>query len=173
MKRTVSWCVFLLLAGCAYRAGFGVPGEPASLAVPVFENKTFYRAIGERFTLALRKEIARRMRVRLCSAKHADMILSGSMEKVSLKVLREDVNSLPQEVQLMVVVEFGLRRPDGRVVLQPTRVNRVVTYAVAMGESREVAMERALQDVAREVVFRVAEQWISNEGGKGGRNGQG
>jgi hypothetical protein len=146
-------------AGCGYNAGFAMPEGTRSIFVKVFENKTFYRDLDFELTELVKKEVLARTDLKVVGEKDADLILSCSLDKVSKSVVREDVNSLPQEVQLSVSISAGAKDRSGNTVLSNMNLTKSVRYVVILGQTEDAARARALREIAEELVYRMAEGW--------------
>ncbi len=77
----VSLLVILLLPGCGYRlaARRGGTGEGRTIAVPTFVNKTTGYRIEQRFSEAVRKELARKTRYHVTSEDTGDVVMAGEV----------------------------------------------------------------------------------------------
>ncbi len=167
MDRRIFWrlggagiCLGLLCcAGCGYTAGFTLPEGIETIHVKVFENKTFYRGLDFDITQALKREILARTDLKVVREKEADVVFSGTVNKVEEFVLREDTNDMPQEMQIKLTISAVVKDRAGKVVFQENNLSRVVSYVIVIGEDERLARARALREVADELVYRFAESW--------------
>ncbi len=142
--------VVLCCAGCGYTAGFTMPEGIETIHVKVFEGKTFYRGLDFDITQALKREILARTDLKVVREKDADVVLSGTVDKVEEFVLREDVNDVPQEMQIKLTISAVAKDRAGKIVFRENKLNRSVKYVIVLGEDERLARSRALQEVAEE-----------------------
>ncbi len=151
---TVLCCV-----GCGYPAGFTMPEGIETIHVKVFENKTFYRGLDFDITQVLKREILARTDLKVVREKEADVVFSGTVDKVEEFVLRENINDIPQEIQIKLTISAVVKDRTGKVLFQEKKLNRSVSYVIVLGEDDRLARSRALREVAEELVYRLAESW--------------
>ncbi len=160
MKKNILICFLLAaLSGCGYTAGFKMPEGIETIHVKVFENKTFYRGLDFDITQALKREILARTDLKVVREKEADVVFSGTVDKVEEFVLREDINDIPQEMQIKLTISAVAKDRAGKVLFQQKKLNRSVSYVIILGEDERLARSRALREVAEELVYRLAEKW--------------
>ena len=160
-KLAERWICLIVLccAGCGYTAGFTMPEGIETIHVKVFEGETFYRGLDFDITQALKREILARTDLKVVREKDADVVLSGTVDKVEEFVLREDANDVPQEMQIKLTISAVAKDRAGKVLFQEKKLNRSVRYVIVIGEDQRLARSRALQEVAEELVYRLAEKW--------------
>lgn len=176
MPRSNWMRVFTLVAavasvtGCTGKATIGgySTGEDfdesiRSIAVPIFENRTFYRETEFKLTEALAKEIEARTPYKVTKAGSADTALTGTVINVTQRMLSRDRGTgLPQEVQVTVVVSFEWKDlRTGKVIRQRSRFEgtgeAISTYPA--GEPIEVAKISAIQELAKQIVSVMRNDW--------------
>ncbi len=164
----------LALASChrgavvgGYRAGGVYDESIRSVAVPIFENRTFYRGVEFRLTEALTKEIEQRTPYKVAGTAGADSQLTGTILRVDKKLLsrqhsREIKSGLPQEVQVVVSVSFEWKNlRTGKIIRKASRIEGTGEYIPTrgVGEPFEVAQHTAVAELAREVVSAMRADW--------------
>lgn len=147
------------LAGCGYhlsgRAGT-VPEPLRQLSVPMFTNKTTVPGIERLFTAAVRERLLRDGRVTLATAAGSTAILRGEVTGYRLQVLATNRDDRALEYRVQTDVRITVEdRPQGKMLVeQPLTATTeyVVTETLV---PTDIARERALQAVARELGARV------------------
>lgn len=146
-----------------YSTGEDFDDSIRSIAVPIFENRTFYRETEFKLTEALTKEIEARTPYKVTKAGAADTALTGTVVNVSQRMLSRDRDTgLPQEVQVTVVVSFEWKDlRSGKVIRQRSRFEgtgeAISTYPA--GEPIEVAKISAIQELAKQIVSVMRNDW--------------
>ena len=159
----ISSLLFLCLSACGYTTQELYPDRYRSVAVPIFENRTFYRGLEYGLTEALSKEIQQRTPYALADSGRADTLLSGTITDVDERLLsRTDTAGLPQEVELEVVVDFrwtDLR--TGEVIAERTRFAAVGRYVPTqpVGQRVDVGRHAAVSRLAQDIVSAMRGGW--------------
>ena len=156
---TLGILTVLIGAGCGYTAGFKMPEGLDTIHVKVLENRTFHRDLDFELTQLLKREILSRTDLTVVRENKADVVLSCSVDEVQKSILQEDENDLPQEVEYMLTVSANARNRSGKVLFSAPSLRRSVRYVVAVGEDEKTARGKALKEVARELIYRIAESW--------------
>jgi len=151
------------LTGCGYSHAGGFPKDVTSIAVPIFENRTPYRDVEFALAEALVKEIELRTPYKVVRTVDADTILSGVVTQVDQRVLsRSASGGLPQEVELSIVVSFEWKNQRTGASMRDRKgfvtVGRYVP-ARPVGEPFELARYEAVQQLARDIVGVMRENW--------------
>jgi len=102
-----------LLPGCASDPAEGWsnrsshPEQYRTVAVPIFENRTYERDISRNLTDAVIKEIQSSTPYRVTSQAKADTVLRGSIRQVTLRELSKSVaTGLSEEMVMQVTVDY-------------------------------------------------------------------
>ena len=143
----------LLAGGCGYRLGIPLPEGRGRIAVPIFENRTFYREIEGPLTQKVMEELLAREDVRLTGRHEADAVLTGTITHFSKQIVREDVRDQVAEFSILVVVDirFQAMAPDG-FDRAWTGIPMTETYLVSKGQDEIFARDEAFRKLARRVV---------------------
>jgi len=157
-------CFCLLAAmGCGYRHQELFTEEYQTVAVPIFENRTFYRTAEFDLSEALVKEIERRTPYKVTSPTTADTIVEGVISDIQQRmVTRRASGGVPQEIELTVTVNFQWKDLRSGEVLRDRRGFQAVgrhIVAQPMGEPIEIAQHAAMEQLAREIVSTMRADW--------------
>lgn len=152
-----------LLTGCGYRSGDLYDESLGSVAVPIFENRTFYRDVEFKLTEALTKQIEQRTPYKVAREAGADTLLTGTVTRVDKKLLsRQFDTGLPQEVQVLVIASFEWKDlRTGRIIRKRSRIEGTGEFVPTqpVGEPFEVARHAAIDELAREIVSAMRKDW--------------
>lgn len=152
----------LALAGC-YHVGVEPVAGGATVAVPIFQNRTLRREVEHTLTRHVRREVLETTPLHLAAEGDADLVIRGAVHDVQESALIVGAALEVQHAAITVSVRFavfdrsgamtsgedadGDGRPDGEYV----RVG-YAEFTASRGETRESAMDEALRDVAEMVV---------------------
>ena len=154
---------FCVVSGCGYHAGELFDTSIQSVAVPIFENRTFYREMEFKLSEALTKQIEQRTPYKVVGEAGADTVLTGTVTRVEKKLLSRQLKTgLPQEVQVVVVASFEWKDlRSGRILRRRTRIQGTGEHIPTLpaGEPFEVARHAAIDELAREIVSVMREDW--------------
>lgn len=165
---TVS-AMMLWLTGCAsdptegYVLGDTFREDVATVAVPIFENRTFHREVEFDLTDALVKEIERRTPYKVTSAVRADTILNGTIRRVEIDHLsRSPLTGLTEESVLSVTIDFewtDLR--TNRMLLKREQYagHGLFVPSRPTGEPIELGRFAVVQKLAADIVNEMQADW--------------
>ncbi len=166
--------VALPMSGCArgdaseqeasgYTARSLYPEQYHSVAVPIFENRTFVTGLERDITDALIKEIQARTPYRVLNSESAQTQLSGvitAVEKTRLNRARG--SGLVREMLLSVTVDFQWRDlRTGKVIVDRREFSVGDEYMPSrpFGERPDVAEYGLASNLASEIVAAMRDQW--------------
>lgn len=153
----------LLAAGCGYAAKDTFPTEYRTVAVPIFENKSFYRGVEFDVTEALVKEIELRTPYKVVKAGAASSELSGTVTAVEQNLVsRRAIAGVPQEVEVTVRVDFAWKDlRTGQPIRDRQGFEAVGRYIPArpVGQPFEVAQHMAAEQLAEDIVSVMRADW--------------
>ncbi len=139
------------------------PPQVRTVALPIFENRSFYKGIEFDLADALVKQIELRTPYKVTAAANADTILQGAITAVrQVRISRHEVGGVPQELELRIVIDFDwkdlrtgqmLRRREGFEAVGRYIPTRPVSETLAVGQ------HEAVQRVARQIVSVMAADW--------------
>ena len=145
-----------LSVGCGYRYANVYPEGFSTVAVPVFENQTFYRDVAYQMTEALVKEIETRTPYKVADLARADTQLRGTVTAVDQRTLSRTGNGgLPQEVEIEVTIDFEwVDQRRGRTLVSRRGFTSVGRYVPTqpVGEDFSRGRQAAADRTARDVV---------------------
>lgn len=150
----------LVLAGCAgYRNDSLFPEGTRRIAVPVFDNETFFRQIELDLTRSVCDEIRSRPGVYLVDESQADVILQGTITDVEQRVLSITRRERPTESSATTEVRCRVVDAEtGRLMKEFSERERV-DFALAAGEGLLTAQREAFYELARKIVFQLEADW--------------
>jgi hypothetical protein len=162
--------VVISLPGCSssgtvagYAAGETYDDSVRTVAVHIFENRTFFRDVEFKLTEALAKELESRTPYKVARAGGADTILTGTVMSVDKRLLsREFTTGVPQEVQVVVVASFEWKDlRTGEIRRKRSRVEGTGEHIPTrpLSEPFEVARHAAVAELAREIVSAMRKDW--------------
>lgn len=159
----------LLVVGCGYTTKEIYPSNVRTVAVKIFENRSFYQGLEFDASEALIKEIERRTPYKVVSSGAADTVLDVSITSVDQTRLSRRLESgVAQEMELRITVNFqwknartgnALRDRKGFVAVGryiPTRAPGEATFG---GETIMVGRHEAAQALATAIVSEMRGDW--------------
>ena len=150
-------------SGCGYHAGGLYDESISTVAVPIFENRTFERGVEFDITEALAKEIESTTPYKVTGESSSDTVLTGTITRVERRALSRQIGTgLPQEVQVVVVASFEWKNlRTGQIVRKRGRIEGTAEYVPTqpVGEPFETARRGAIQGLAREIVSTMRQDW--------------
>lgn len=152
--------VLVLDTGCAgYRSGSLFPAGARRIAVPIFENETFFRLIEVDLTRSICDELRSRPGIHVVSREDADIVLEGTIKKVDQRVLAISKNDRPSESSATTSV--SCRVVDGKTgeVLKSFSQAERIDFALQTGEGLRTAQREAFYDLARKIVYELEADW--------------
>lgn len=153
----------LQAAGCGYATKDLYPPEVRSVAVPIFENRSFYRGAERDLTEALVKQIELRTPYKVVGRGGAETVIEGVIVEVRQDQLsRRRPGGLPQEMQVAMVVDFEWKNlRTGHVVRERRGLTAVGRYVPTrpLGEPYEVAQHQAAEAMADAIVNTMRADW--------------
>ena len=149
------------LAGCGYTTQTTFREDVTSVAVPIFENRSFHRGLEFVVTEAVVKELAAQTPYRVLDVEQAQTVLEGEIIDVSqARLSRTETGGFPQEVELRVRLNLVWRnRRSGEVLMDRHGLVVVGRYVPPVGELTEVAYLEAARRVAYGVIDAMRSQW--------------
>jgi len=148
--------LLVVLTGCGYTTKEVYPADVRSVAVPIFENKTFYQGAEFDLTEALIKEIEVRTPYKVIKQGSADTTLIGSIRLIDLSSLsrRARGGGVPQELEVRMVVDFEWKNlRTGKILRQRKGFEAVGRYVPVrpMGETLSLGQHVAAQNMAKSI----------------------
>lgn len=151
------------LSGCGYSTQELFPVEYTTVAVPIFENRTFYRGVELDLSEALGKEIERRTPYKITAPSVANTMLEGRITSLTQRGLsRTSTGGLPQEQEYTLTVDFTWKDlRNGEVIVSRRGFSAVGRYIPTqpVGEDALVGQHAAVQRMAEDLVSAMREGW--------------
>ena len=169
MRRLLLLPLLLTLTGCGYHlvgTASYLPPEFQSLHVELFKNQTARADMDQRVAEALNLEWVRRGRFQLVDRPdQADIVLSGTMTRLSVIPVSFDESGRATEYQMTLLTEvrlYDVRGEDPVLLWEDKAFSRRTSYAVAEDavdyfDRQRAAMEELSKDYSRALVSAVLE----------------
>lgn len=165
MRRPILLLALLALAwsggaGCAgYRTGSLFPAGARRIAVPVFQNDSFFRLIEVDLTRSVCDELRSRPGIHVVSEDQADIILEGRILQVDQRVLAITKRDRPTESSATTSVRCVVKDARTGAELKSFSQSERVDFALATGEGLRTAQREAFYDLARKIVYELEADW--------------
>jgi len=157
------------LPGCATDPSQGYSSQSVytegieTIAIPIFQNDTYFRDVQFDLTDAIIKEVEARTPYRVASQKTADSILIGQIRKVELdQISKSRFTGLGEEVLYGVTIDFQWMdlRTDQTLVEQRSFTSYgLFVPSNPTGERKELGRFSAVQQLASDVVDELQSAW--------------
>lgn len=151
------------LPGCGYQHAETFPEGYGTIAVPIFENRTFYKGVEYDLAEALSKQVTDRTPYRLADPGAADTMLQGTIREVEpIRVARTTSGSLPEQMEVRVVVDFAWKDlRSGDDIIDRVGFSAVGRYipTTPIGEPFEAAQHDAANRLAQDIVDQMRGDW--------------
>ena len=148
--------MMLSLAGCGYTTKEIYPTRYQTVAVPMFENRTFYRGVEFDLSEALVKQIQSRTPYKVVSPSVADTMLTGTITRIEQETLSRTADAaVPQQQEVSVRVDFEWKNLNtGRTLRSRQGFEAVGRYVPTrpVRQPLDTAKQRAVQTLADEIV---------------------
>jgi len=168
-KAVVLLIALLSLSGCGYIVGGPYRQDIRTVHVPIFRSSSFRRDVELQLTEAVHKEIQNQTHFRLARAGEADTRLTGRIVSIHKHALSESAQDDPRELQLNLTVEVTWEDLRGNKLVMPTKqieippdVVRLLAssdFAPELGQSMATARQRAVNNLARQIVQLMQTPW--------------
>ncbi|QDU32855.1 hypothetical protein KS4_08920 [Poriferisphaera corsica] len=162
--------LILLTSGCGlgYVAHDTYPVEYRTVAVPIFENRTFwnsslYTGVEADLAEALAKEMESRTPYKVASPATADTIIQGTITNFAQRVItRKREGNVPEQMQITLTINFEWK--DLRT--QQTIIDRKGYQAIGrytptqpVSELIQIGQHQAIQRMASQIVDSMRTNW--------------
>jgi len=166
--RPLSVLTLLLASGCGYSQGgggytWGTTHRPdvRTVAVPIFQTRSF--SVGDERTLtkAIVDQLESRTPYKVAPRERADTILEGTIVSVGLSTVSSDrTSSLPQEQLYTVVVDFTWKDlRSGRVLVERRGFEQSTAFYPTLGEGRFAGGQLVAEQLAGAIVEELQADW--------------
>jgi hypothetical protein len=171
-RRVALLAIFAIsVAGCArYRFGAAslYPPDIQTIYVPVFESNSFRRGLSEWLTEAVCKEIEAKTPYKVVGTPQADSVLTAKLISDTKRVIIEDPDDFPREVEANIAVQVrwvtrrgDLINPGGSVPLPQDLVllSAPGTQVAEFGQSLSTAQLQSIKELAAQIVSMMEMPW--------------
>ncbi|MEX2387748.1 MAG: LptE family protein [Phycisphaeraceae bacterium] len=159
----MAWVVTVMLAGCGYSPQALYDDRYGTVAVPIFENRTFWERAQFDLTEAVVKEIEQRTPYKVVPAGVADTVLQGTITDVQQRqIARRRPTGVPEEMEITMTVDFEWNDLRTGETLRRRRGFEVVGRYVPtrpVGERYETAQHAAVAQLASDIVSTLRQEW--------------
>lgn len=166
-RGVLGWILLLAAAltasGCGYTNKDLFPKQFHTVAVPMFENRTFYRGVESDLSEALTKQIESRTPYTVGSPSTADTMLEGTITKVSQQQInRNPVGGMPEEMEVTITVDFQWKDlRTGKTIVDRKGFQAVGRYvpAAPVNQPFAIAQHEAVAQLARDITNQLQTDW--------------
>lgn len=157
--------------GCAgYQIGTRSLYRPdiRTVYVPMFESDSLRRNLGERLTEAVVKEIELKTPYKVVHRPDADTILTARITTETKRVVAEQVDDIPRNIEADLAVEVSWHDRRGEYLMQGARfsfapaafsVAQTTDFTPEGGQSVATAHQEAIQRLAEQIVSQMESRW--------------
>jgi hypothetical protein len=146
-----------------YSFGSGHRTDIRTVAVPIFDNRTFNHGLEIELTEAVIKEIHRVTPWRVAARNNAETVLSGTITNVEIRKLSSQRDSgLLQEGAVDLAVNFEWKSTsDGKVMISRRNFRAAKPFVPAVGakERLEVGQASVIDQMAKDIVAELRGSW--------------
>ena len=157
------------LAGCSTDPTRGYSFESAhsdsirTVAVPVFKNTTYSKALEVSLSEAIISEIRRTTKWSVTSPDAADAVLGGTIIESKMRAMSTGRQSgLVQQMALSITVDFDFTdNRSGKSIVSRRRFTGTSSFvpAVPAAERLETGQNAAIQELAEDIVAELRSSW--------------
>lgn len=164
--RRITGNIGLLLLGLAltpacsgYRSEPIFPKAARRVAVPIFENETFFRQIELDLTQSVCDELRGRPGIHVVDPLVADIILEGTITDVDQRVLSITNRRRSTESSATTKVSCTVLDAHTKEKLKSFSTSERVDFAIQTGEGLQTAQRQAFYELARKIVYELEADW--------------
>jgi Lipopolysaccharide-assembly len=157
------------VVGCGYASGDGRGYEWGGLyrsdirtvAVPIFETRSFSRGDENALTQAIVNQIESRTPYKVVEASRADTIIEGQVVNALAASVSSDTHtSIPQEQLYVVQIDFTWKDlRNGKVLAERRNFEQSTAYYPTLGEGRTAGRQQAIEQLAAAIVDEMQRDW--------------
>jgi hypothetical protein len=151
--------------GCGYSLSARTNPHIASVAIPIFENKTLESGLEEPLAKAVTDAFLEDKKLRVVKEKDADSVILGVIERYDRTPFSYDRDQNVQEykVEITLRVTYEDRRKN-RVAWEEPALGAWGTYSVSTSlpagvEEERAAQERAFAKAAQDILIKAVQGW--------------
>ena len=131
-----------------------------TVAVPIFQNRSFRRGLEFNLTKAIVNQLEATTPYKVAPREHADTILEGEILDVHLRTLTTGVGSLPQEQLYIVRLNFTWKDlRTGKILVDRRRFEQSSVYFPTLGEGEFIGGQQNVERLATAIVQELQADW--------------
>ncbi len=147
-------------AGCGgYTTESPHPANIRTVAVPIFQSKSFRRGLEFELTQELIKMIETRTPYKVTSKEHADTIIIGRIENLTESILTEDQRANSTETQVAMTVTFEWKDLRTGKSLKIGSPQQTWYYAPAEHQTYRSSSSTVIHHMAEQIVEMMEKDW--------------
>jgi hypothetical protein len=153
-------CAVVAVSGCGYSAKPTLPAHLKTIAVPGFDNRTFYVDLGNELTNAVRHKIRTDSYLTLSGDKNANCELTARIIRYDKVILRDNIKDETAEARVIITAVISLRdNVKGGFLFKDKEVQGSWTHLIPRGQDENYARANAVRDLAENIVNAVTYVW--------------
>lgn len=153
----------LTLTGCGYTQQELFDDQYRTVAVPIFENRTFYKGAEFQLTEAVTKELELRTPYKVLKSTDAQTRITGTINSINQRLLSRTIDGgVSEEVQVIINMSYEWRDlKTGKVIRRRGQIVGTGEFLPTRGlnETFEVAKHEALGQLAQNIVSSMRKDW--------------
>lgn len=136
--------------------------------VPMVQSDSFRRNLGERLTEAIVKELELKSQYKVVDAASADSILTARIVSDSKRVLSENQNDEPRDLETDFFVQMSWADRRGDLIASGTpipfspllvNIGQTASFVPEAGQSMATSQQEAIQRLAEQIVAQMEAPW--------------
>lgn len=152
------------LAGCGYSTKTLYPEQYRTVAVPNFDNRSFYQGVHADLAEALVKQVEQHTPYKVVSSTTADTIIEGVIVDIQQNQLsrRRAGAGVPQEIEVTITVNWQWKDlRTGKVIRDRAGFRAMGRHLPGdpVGEPVDVALHAAVDQLATDIVTTLQADW--------------
>ena len=148
-------------AGYQWGAASLYPTDIRTVHVPLVASNSFRRQLGERLTEAIAKQIEQDTPYKVVNQTNADSVLRGRIVSERKRVLVENANDNPRDIEWNIAVEYTWIDHRGNPLMEPVTMP-LPTLSIALGQAADFVPEagQSMLTAQNDIFVRVAQQVV-------------
>jgi hypothetical protein len=144
---------------CTYTFSTLLPGHIKTVSIPILDNETIEYGLEEQLTEELVEEFVRDNHLNVVGAGEGDSILEGAIADYRRSAYSYDQQEQVIQYQVEIWADMAFRDvARDEVIWEEQRIRGWGTYFAAT-ETEEDGAERAIEELARDILRRTVEGW--------------
>lgn len=157
----------MLVGGCGLYSfsGSSLPSHIKTIAIPTMENKTLDYEVATETTEAITQRFIQDNRLKVVGESRADCVLVGQITSYENRVNNYSAAQQPEDYIVVMRVSLTLRDVvKNHEIWKEDPITVSAIYTVAPGSTQTLtteveARQKAIQDLAEDILARTMEQW--------------